>query len=431
MNENRFTAALRRFQAHAVNPWMVLACVVLGIAIGWTAPGFAGSLAVVGAVYVDLLTMVVLPFMMSAVVMSLQNLYREGGAARIVQRVVLVFGMLALGAALVATVATLLIQPGGGMTDGLRATLGQIVGGDVDHGNMPMYLLTPEAAAPAATGQDILRTLIPSNIFAALANGETLKALVFALLFGFAVGQVPTRITTGLQEALETIYNACQTLTRWINLPLPLILVCMTASQVARTGMGPLAAMAGFVVGFLAVSVLVIGLALMLVRHRAGGSMGSVIAALREPFALGVATNNSAACMPAMVAAMVERLGFARNRVELLVPLSVALLRTGPVAYFACGSLFIASLYGRALSPTDLALLVVLAALAGFASSGMAGLVTVSLMGAVCTGLALPFEAAFVLFMAVDPICAMARTAVTVIVDCAAVSLVCARPLQL
>lgn len=431
MNEIRIIGALRRFQALAINPWMVLACVLLGAAIGLAAPGVAGPLALVGAVYVDLLTMVVLPFMMSAVIMSLQNLYREGGAARIVQRVVLVFALLALGAALVATVATLLLHPAGGMTDDLRATLGQIVGGDADHGNVPMYLLTPEPAPPATSGQDILRMLIPSNIFAALANGETLKALVFALLFGFAVGQVPTRLTTGLQDALETIYNACQTLTRWINLPLPLILVCMTAGQVARTGMGPLVAMAGFVLGFLAVSVLVIALALILVRHRAGGTIGSVVAALREPFALGVATNNSAACMPAMVAAMVERLGFARNRVELLVPLSVALLRTGPVAYFACGSLFIAALYGRALSPADLALLVVLAALAGFASSGMAGLVTVSLMGAVCTGLALPFEAAFVLFMAVDPICAMARTAVTVIVDCAAVSLVCARPVPL
>jgi Na+/H+-dicarboxylate symporter len=405
--------------------------VALGAMIGWAAPGAARPLALVGAVYVDLLTMVVLPFMMSAVVLSLQNLYREGGAGRIVQRVVLVFAILALAAAALAAIGSLLLRPHGGMSEATRAALGNIVGGDAGTSNTTMSLLKAEPAPASASAQDILKTLIPSNIFAALANGETLKALMFALLFGFAVGQVPSRISNGLQNALETVYKACQTLTHWINLPLPAILVCMAAGQVARTGVGALAAMAGFVIGFLAIAVLVIGLALALVRHRAGGSIGAVTAALREPFALGVATNNSAACMPAMVEAMVSRLGFARARVELLVPLSVALLRAGPVAYFVCGSMFIAALYGRALTAADLGLLVMLAALAGFASSGMAGVVTVSLMGAVCTGLALPFEAAFVLFVAVDPVCAMARTAVTVIVNCAAVSLICARPVGL
>lgn len=431
MNECTPDCRLRRFQALAVNPWMVLGCVALGAMIGWAAPGAARPLALVGAVYVDLLTMVVLPFMMSAVVLSLQNLYREGGAGRIVQRVVLVFAILALAAAALAAIGSLLLRPHGGMSEATRAALGNIVGGDAGTSNTTMSLLKAEPAPASASAQDILKTLIPSNIFAALANGETLKALMFALLFGFAVGQVPSRISNGLQNALETVYKACQTLTHWINLPLPAILVCMAAGQVARTGVGALAAMAGFVIGFLAIAVLVIGLALALVRHRAGGSIGAVTAALREPFALGVATNNSAACMPAMVEAMVSRLGFARARVELLVPLSVALLRAGPVAYFVCGSMFIAALYGRALTAADLGLLVMLAALAGFASSGMAGVVTVSLMGAVCTGLALPFEAAFVLFVAVDPVCAMARTAVTVIVNCAAVSLICARPVGL
>lgn len=71
-------------------------------------------------------------------------------------------------------------------------------------------------------------------------------------------------------------------------------------------------------------------------------------------------------------------------------------------------------------------MLVAMAAVTGFASSGMAGVVRVSLTGAVCAHLALPFEAAFMLFVAVDPLCAMARTAVPVIVNCAAVSLICA-----
>jgi Na+/H+-dicarboxylate symporter len=423
------SGAVQRFRALAINPWIVLACVALGAAIGATVPSVGRGLAVVGTAYVDLLTMVVLPFMMSAVVLSLQNLTRERGAARVIWRVVLVFAALMLAAALLAAAATMLLRPGSAMSEGTRAALGSIIGGDGERGNVVMALLTPETAPTHAGDQDLLRMLVPSNIFAALANGDMLKALVFALLFGFAIGHVPARITAGLQQALESVYQACQTLTVWINLPLPLMLVCMAAGQVARTGLGPLAAMASFVGGFLLVSVLLGGLALALLRRRANVGIGEAMAAMREPFALGVATNNSAACMPAMVAALADRLGFVRSRVELLVPLSTALLRVGTVAYFVCGTMFIAALYGQALSFIDMIMLVGLAALTGFASTGMAGAVTVSMMGLICAHLSLPFDAAFVLFVAIDPLCAMARTAVTVLVNCAAVALVCARPL--
>lgn len=421
----------RRMQTLAINPLVVLACVLAGGTIGWAAPSVAQRLAVVGSIYVNLLTMVVLPFMMSAVVLSLQTLYREGSTGKIAQRVVLVFVLLALAAALLATAGTLVLHPGDNLSDATRLELGQLVGGDADQTNTAMALRQPDAAPVSASAQDIVRRLVPSNIFAALAEGETLKVLIFALLFGISVGQVPERIAGGLQQALQSVYEACQTLTRWINLPLPLVVVCMTAGQVAHTGVTAMAAMAGYVVGFMFVSVLVICLAVLLVRQRAGGELKPVLKAMREPFALGVATNNSAACMPAMVEALAGRLGFARARVELLVPLCTALLRAGPVVYFVSGTMFIAALYGRSLGPGELALLAAVAALTGFASSGMGGVATVALMGTVCAYLSLPFEAAFVLFVAVDPLCAMARTAVSVLVSCAAVSLICARPLDL
>lgn len=424
------SGVLRRMQSLAVNPLLVLACVLLGAALGWAAPGMAAPLSVVGIVYINLLTMVVLPFMMSAVVLSLQNLYREGGAGKIVQRMVLVFVLLAFGAALLATAGTLLASAGG-MSDATRIALGHLVGGDADNTNTVMPLLAPAVAPAVTSAHDIVRRLVPSNIFAALAEGETLKALIFALLFGYAAGQVPSRISGGLQQALDTVYHACWTLTRWINLPLPLILVCMAAGQVARSGLAPMVAMAGFVTCFLLVSLVAIGAALLVLRQRAGVGVKPVLLAMRESFALAVATDNAAACMPAMVGALAGPLGFARARVALLVPLSVGLLHAGPVVYFVSGSMFIAALYGRVLTPGELALLAAVAALTGFASAGMSGVVTVSMMGTVCSYLSLPFEAAFVLFVAVDPVCAMARTAVTVIVDCAAVSLVCARPVSL
>ncbi len=423
--------AMQRYQYWALNPWTVLACVLAGGAFGWAMPALAERLSLVGVVYVDLLKMIVLPFMVSAVIFSLQNLYREGGAKRIFKRLVLVLLLFSVVTAVLATCSSLVISPGSDLSPDTRAALGRIVSADGDHSNTALSMRAEDAPPKVTSMKEVLQSLIPQNIFASLANGETLKALVFALLFGFAAGQVPTRISTGLHQALETIYHACQTLTRWVNLPVPFVLFCMAASQVAVTGLEPLRVMAGFVGAFLFIATLLLAISMIVLARRAGVGYPAVLAAMREPFALGVATNNSATCMPAMIDGLARQLQFARSRVELLVPLTVSLLRVGSVAYFVSATLFIAALYGRPLSFYDVCLLAMVAVLAGFASAGMAGIVTVSLVGTTAAYLSLPFEAVFVLLVAVDPLLAMARTAVTVISSCAAVASICAEPVKL
>jgi Na+/H+-dicarboxylate symporter len=277
----------------------------------------------------------------------------------------------------------------------------------------------------------VLVSMVPSNIFTALANGDALKTLVFAMLFGFAVGRVPARVSDGLTQTLETIYNACQILMRWLNYPLPIILFCMSAAQMAKTGVGPLQAMAQFVLAFAVASLLVLAISTVIVWKRSNATFLETLSALEGPFALALATRSSPTCMPSMIESLADRLGFARTRVELVVPLSISLLRIGPVVYYVAATMFIAQLYGKSLGPSELAVVMSASILAGFASAGMTGLLTVSLVGLTCSYLGLPFEAAFILFVAVDPICDMLRTLVNVIGNSAAVALISPRPLKI
>ena len=106
--------------------------------------------------------------------------------------------------------------------------------------------------------------------------------------------------------------------------------------------------------------------------------LGKTLDELRAPCAL--ATRNGSPCMPSMIESLVDGLGFARSRVELLVPLTISLLRVGPIVYCVCATLFIAQLYGHALGIVELATVPLAWVLAGFASAGMTGLVMVSLI---------------------------------------------------
>ncbi|BDB30028.1 sodium:dicarboxylate symporter [Cupriavidus sp. TA19] len=420
-----------KLYAFALNPWVVIGSLTLGGAMGLMWPAMAQPLGVVGDLYVDLLKMTTLPFMVSAVIFSLQRLFRDGGASRLLIRVVTVFVGASVLVALVAAVVLMLLSPGTNLSAATMQTFGAMVGHDSNSSDTVMNLYGADIPEKSLRFSDVLTSLIPTNIFAALANGDALKALVFALLFGLAVGRVPERISIGLSLSLETIYHACQKLMHWLSYPLPVILFCMSAAQLGKSGFEPLQAMLQFVIAFFVASVLLLALAVAIIWKRSNQSLSETLNALRAPFALALATRNSAACMPSMIESLVDRLGFARARVELLVPLAVSLLRVGPMVYYVCATLFIAQLYGRALGPVEIATVVMASVLAGFASAGMTGLVTVSLVGMTCAYLGLPFEAAFILFLAVDPVCDMLRTLILVIGNAAAVSVICPRPLKI
>jgi Na+/H+-dicarboxylate symporter len=420
-----------RFYAFVLNPWVVIGSLALGGAFGLLLPELAQKLGFLGDIYVDLLKMTTLPFMISAVIFSLQRLFRDGGTSRLLMRVISVFLGASATVAVVGAIVLLVMHPGANISTATMQTFGLMVGNDTSSSDTVMNLYGADLPAKSLNLSDVLASLLPTNIFAALANGDALKALVFALLFGLAVGRVPERISVGLSQSLETIYHACQKLMHWLSYPLPLILFCMSAAQLGKSGVGPLHAMLQFVLAFFVASALLLVLAAVIIWKRSSHSLGKTLDALRAPFALALATRNSAACMPSMIESLADGLGFARSRVELLVPLTISLLRVGPMVYYVCATLFIAQLYGHSLGLVEVVTVLLASVLAGFASAGMTGLVTVSLVGMTCAYLRLPFEAAFILFLAVDPICDMLRTLVLVIGNAAAVSVICPRPLKI
>lgn len=68
----------QKIQQFILKPWFILVCLVIGFTLGWAFPSLGLQLAVVGDIYVDLLKMIVLPFMVSAIVFSVQKLFQEG-----------------------------------------------------------------------------------------------------------------------------------------------------------------------------------------------------------------------------------------------------------------------------------------------------------------------------------------------------------------
>jgi proton glutamate symport protein len=396
------------------SPIAVLVAVAAGALLGLYAPTVAKALTPLSKIYIDLLKMVVLPFIISSIIFSLRSLIRDPKAAGYLAKVLGAVVGISLAAAAIGAILAVVMQPGVIRDPATSAAFGQAI----HHGgiatDLEMTLKEPEAAPAERSMVDALLSFVPDNVFHALAEGDTIKVLVFALLFGFAVGRVPHGVSDPFAHTLDTVYRCCITLTHWFNFMLPFATFAMIADQVASVGPATLALMLDFLV-VIGVATLIITVAsLAVVSMRSGRSIWEVVRLHRDVLVMAVATRSSITCVPQTIETLAVNLGFRRVVVELLVPLQTALLRIGPVLLFAIAPIFIAQLYGKPLPLTDVLFVTALAALLGPTTAGMTGVLTLAQVGVVCGYLSLPFDAAFALFVAIDAFTDTIRTVAVV-----------------
>lgn len=423
----------RRIQKLALHPLVIISSLILGGLTGYFFPEMGRNIGFMGVLYVDLLKMIVLPFMVSAVIFSVRSIFiNSENLGGVVKRLFKWYVISLVVVAIAGVGSALLFAPGSNLNEGTLKAFGNIIQSDKNTNlDLNITLSEPEHLVEersVSTMNKILDQMIPINIFAALSHGDTIKVLVFSMLFGLSMGFTPAKLSDALMASLETVFIGCQRLTKWFNLMLPLASFAMAADQLATTGLEPMRLMISFLEVLLLVSCVLLCLGIFAIWHKSGRSLGEVLSSQQESFFMAISTRSSTSCMPSMLESLVWGLKFNKAEVDLLVPIGISLLRTGPIVFYTVATIFIAQLYGHELSLLDVMLVFSVSILVGIASTGMNSIVSVAQTGLVCSYLGLPFEAAFVLFVAVDPLSDMLRTAISVVGINAVTALICTKP---
>jgi Na+/H+-dicarboxylate symporter len=393
------------------SPLTVVAFIIGGVLCGIYFPAFSKALAPIGSTYLNLLKMVVLPFIVSSVIFSMRSMVRDPQSASYLVKVAGAVAVVSFLAVAIAGSLTLAIKPGEINDQQSRIELGRVLnsqGPVATDLQMPLAPPTESQAKPSPFAN--ILDLVPSNVFNALSSGDTIKVLLFCLLFGLAVGHVPHTVSSSLADALDTVYRACIILTHWFNVLLPFASFAMIADQTASIGVEPLRLMIDFLVVLGLATLVFLALSIAVIAARSRTSLWTTLKAHQPVLMMAIATRSSVACLPWIIDLLAEKLKFNRVVVELLVPLQTALLRAGPIMLYVCGTIFIAQLYGRPLGFGEFALVGVASVLIGLTTAGMSGIVVLSQMAILCGYLGLPFEAAFALFLAVDSLSDTLRT---------------------
>lgn len=405
---------LKQLRLIVRSPWMLMTALTLGIIVGIQAPDAALKVAPLGKLYLSLLKMCVLPILISGIVLSVARLMSQTDAASYVKRILTIFPI-ALGIVSVSgLISALVLGPGRNLDGQTLRNLGILINSSSVDLEIPLTgtISQSESLSPLAT---FLFNIVPDNIFNALTQGQTLQVLFFTIAFGISLGVLHREQNTAdpIFEVLDNIYKAFNKLIAWLIFFLPLGLFSLISSQVSQSGVDAIKVMAKFVLCSLLVFALLYFLGVLIIWKLSGLSWNKVIKALQEPTIVALATSSALAAMPVASTALNTSLKCNQDITDMILPLAITIGRFGQVSYFVIASLFVIQLYDNSITPQTLLVVILGSILAGIASSGSTGIVTLSTLNVVLNPLGLPLESVLLLFIAVDPLVDPFRTLCT------------------
>ncbi|MFK8018878.1 MAG: dicarboxylate/amino acid:cation symporter [Pseudomonadales bacterium] len=363
-----------------------------------------GLFEVVGKVFIASLKVLVVPMVFVSLVCGCSGLGAENSRmGAIAGKTLGLYLMTTAIAITLALTAALIIQPGVGIE---LSTDSQYV------------------AKEAPPLKQVIIDIFPSNPVEAMANGNMLQIIVFAMLFGLAVskaGEAGVKIRTFFDDLNEVIMSMVDILMKLA----PYGVFCLLASLFAEIGVDILGTLAWY---FLTVAGVLIAHAVLVY-----GSLVSVLARLNpitflkkmrpvQLFAFSTASSN--ATMPITLNTVENRLGVDNSVASFTVPLGATINMDGTAIMQGVATAFIAQAYGIDIGLSGYLAVIATATLASIGTAGVPG-VGLIMLAMVLQQVNLPVEG-IALIIGVDRLLDMLRTAVNVTGD-ASVSCVVAR----
>lgn len=392
-------------------PWSVFIAIILaviaGMAVG-TETGIFGvtfysMFNVVGVIFINALTLVVVPLVSSSIITGIARIGNDEAFGRLGFKTFTFYISTSLMAILIGLFFVNIISPG---------TRG------IEH---------PAAAAQALLPQEtttfvgFIEQIVPANIFNAFSQGQMLGVIFFSLLFGYATSKIESSAGAILSGFWNGIFQVMLRITHIIMKFLPLGVFCLVAKVFATTGIESLGRVGLFTATVLLGLATFIFIALPLLLKFVGKvNPWRHFRAMGPALITAFSTSSSSATLPITIDCVEKRAGVSNKICSLVVPLGTSINMSGSALYECVAAMFVAQVYGIDISLTTQFAVVVLSLVT---SIGVAGVPSASLVAIliILKAIGLPAEG-LGLFIAVDRLLDMCRTTVNVFSDsCCAV----------
>jgi proton glutamate symport protein len=353
-----------------------------------------------GDIFLKALKMLILPLILFSIITGVSNIGTANNFGRLGLKTFVYYISTSLLAIITGLFFVNILKPGSGA--------------DLDFSEAVDTLVS----SGKSLGQ-ILMDIIPSNIFQAFVQNDTLAVIFFAMVMGFFT----TRISSKEKDLLNDFYNASFELLMKVAMFIikftPLGVFGIVAKVVAdQNNLSELAGRMG-----LYMFTVILGLAVhmfislpILVRVFGKTKPFAHFRNMSTPLLTAFSTSSSGVTLPLTITANEKKSGVSSKISNFVPPLGATINMDGTALYECVAVMFIAQAYGIEMSFTSQVIIVITSLLAsiGAAAIPMAGLM---MMTIILSAVGLPLEG-IGLVLAVDRILDMFRTSVNVWSDC-------------
>lgn len=387
---------------------------VLGSVLGLVVGDAATILQPVGDLFVRLLKMVIIPIVVFTLIMAARNLSPQN-LGKVGGQVILLYlftTMIAIG---IGLVVSNVIDPGVG-------------------------LLLEDAMAKSAVetkespglGQVFLN-IVPENPFGAMAEGQILSVIFFALAFGVGLTFVRDEAEVGssVYNGVETIFDAVEAGAEvtfkivWGVMEYGVIGVfALMAALFAQTGteaifsLFKLFATLAIAIG-LQISVVYL---LIIVSGLVGQSPVAFLRGGKDAMMTALSIRSSSGTLPVTMSNADENLKIDQEVYSFSLPLGATINMDGTAMYLGIAAIFTANVVGRSLTMAEQLSVLVTALIASIGTAGVPG-ASIVMMTVVFTQVGLPIQA-IALVLGIDPLLDRMRTMNNITGDLAVTTLV-------
>lgn len=313
----------------------VIIGIILGITVGFLFPAFGEQLKILADLFIKMIKMVIAPIIFLTVVIGIGGMGDMKKVGRIGGKALLYFEIVTTFALAIGIIVVNLLGPGKGFN------IDSVEGGDVSQ-------YTTAASETEHGAIAFISNIIPDNAVAAMAGGDLLPILFFAVLFGLsmaAMGPKVQPVVSFLQHIADIFFG----IVSMIMKVSPLAAFGAMAYTIGKFGLGSLSSLGQLMGSVYITMALFIILILGTIAKIYGFNIFKFIAYLKEEILLVLGTSSSESALPSVMKKL-EKYGCSKSVVGLVVPTGYSFNLDGTSIYLSMAAIFIAQAYGVDLS---------------------------------------------------------------------------------
>ncbi len=360
-------------------------------------------LQVGGDLFINALSLLVMPLVSSSIIVGMSTVGKEKSFGKLGMVTFSFYLITSLLAILIGLFFVNLIQPGSAAK---ALVTEQFIGND----HLSSFSHTPPSIL------SFVEKLVPNNLFKAFIENQMLGLIFFSIFFGYALSRIPNEKSAVVISFFEGFSRTMIRMAESVLAYLPIGVFCLVAREFAKTGMSSLESLFLFSLSvLLGLSVFMFLVLPLLVRLVTKKKPYSLFSAMSPALFTAFSTSSSSASLPLTMECVEKRAGVSSQVSGLVVPLGTSINMSGSALYECMAAIFVAQAYGI---ETTLGTQISVVVTALIASIGVAGIPSGSLVATIIViqSVGLPVES-IGLFLAVDRLMDMARTAVNVFSD--------------